>query len=181
MSQAIETQIARMLESAVLAQEAQSSQSYEKLDLQVRRLQELSREAYQAQVKGQVMALVEKLEYGHRLDAHEQHLLALLIVGDARKLLESENRLPRWQEEIVQTLALLEKSGPSAAGGDPESLLALDAACHMLRSVLPELTFYLREKERLVQFESNDLANLGAENSKVLAEILRGMMESLKA
>jgi hypothetical protein len=180
MSQVIETQISRIGAAAAAAESAQSSQAYEALDREARRMQELAREVLQASVKEQVALLVEKLENREKLDEEEQELIGLLIVGDARKILETEHRLAHWRAEAAETLRLMQNCAAQAAAGDPESLLALDAYCHMLRTILPELTFYMREKERLAQFESNNLALLDSQAASMLAEVLKSMISSAR-
>jgi len=41
-----------------------------------------------------------------------------------------------------------------------DDLLHIQSICRDLRSVLPDLTFYLRERERVQSYEKNDIGSL---------------------
>jgi hypothetical protein len=49
-----------------------------------------------------------------------------------------------------------------------------------MRAVLPDITFYLRERERIMGYEQNDLNALPPELKNILADVVKGMMESDK-
>ena len=59
-----------------------------------------------------------------------------------------------------------------------DSLLHLRALCLDAKGVLPDVSRYYREKERVRNFESSTSGPLDAESRQILAEILRQMMES---
>jgi hypothetical protein len=61
-----------------------------------------------------------------------------------------------------------------------DDLLHIQALCRDLRSILPDLTFYLRERERVQSYEKNDIQSLRPELKKLLAEVIDAMMKSDK-
>jgi hypothetical protein len=61
-----------------------------------------------------------------------------------------------------------------------DDLLHIQALCRDLRAVLPDITFYLRERERIQGYEQNDLNALPPELKRILADVVKEMMESDK-
>jgi hypothetical protein len=58
--------------------------------------------------------------------------------------------------------------------------LHIQALCRDLRSVLPDITFYLSERERIQGYEKNDLNALPPELKSFLADFVKSLMESDK-
>jgi hypothetical protein len=155
----------------------ENSEEYEALDTLFRRLEVIAREVFQDKLRGDYQSLVEKLEKGLVLTADEQNTLELLIIGVARTYLQMESDFPTWKtkvDQLARELEALEASGFDSA----DALLRLQSICLEAKTVLPELTNYLRERERIERFESSMRSNLGVENGQLLADVVREMMQS---
>ena len=56
--------------------------------------------------------------------------------------------------------------------------MRVQSVCLEAKTVLPELTNYLRERERVERFETSMRSSLGAESGQLLADVVREMMQS---
>jgi hypothetical protein len=160
---------------ACLANE--NSEGYEALDSLFRRLEVVAREVLQDKLRGDYQGLVEKLEKGRVLTAEEQNTLELLIIGVARTYLQMESDFPTWKtkvDRLARELEALQASSVDSA----EVLLRIQSICLEAKTVLPELTNYLRERERVVRFENSLRSSLGVESGQLLADVVREMMQS---
>jgi hypothetical protein len=142
--------------------EKETSENYESLDNMLRQLGVMARELMQDQLKNAYRNIAEKLENGTPLSPSEQDTLDCLIVGDARAYLAQEQDFANWRARLSTT----------------QELLSLQAVCLEAKAVLPDITYYLREKERIERFESSTRNALTAESGKLLAEVVEEMMQS---
>ncbi len=155
----------------------ENSESYETLDSLFRRLEVIAREVMQDKLRGDYQGLVEKLEKGRVLTAEEQNTLELLIIGVARTYLQMESDFPAWKtkvDRLARELEALQASGVDSA----EALLRVQGICLEAKTVLPEVTNYLRERERVERFESSIRSSLGVESGRLLADVVREMLQS---
>jgi hypothetical protein len=155
----------------------ENSEGYEALDSLFRRLEAVAREVFQDKLRSDYQGLVEKLEKGRVLTADEQNTLELLIIGVARTYLQMETDFPTWQtkvDRLARELEALEASGVDST----DALLRVQCICLEAKTVLPELTNYLRERERVERFENSMRSSLGAESGQLLADVVREMMQS---
>jgi hypothetical protein len=155
----------------------ENSEGYEALDSLFRRLEAVAREVFQDQLRRDYQSLVEKLEKGRVLTADEQKTLELLIVGVARTYLEIETDFPTWRTKVDRLARELEALAASGVGS-AEALLRVQGICLEAKAVLPELTNYLRERERVERFENSLRSSLGIENGQLLADVVREMLQS---
>jgi len=155
----------------------ENSEAYEVLDSLFHRLEVVAREVLQDKLRGDYQSLVEKLEKGRGLTAEEQSTLELLIIGVARTYLTMESDFPVWKtrvDRLARELEALQASGVDSA----DALLRVQGICLEAKAVLPELTNYLRERERVERFESTMRSSLGVESGQLLADVVREMMQS---
>ena len=155
----------------------ENSEGYEALDSLFRRLEVVAREVMQDKLRGDYQTLVEKLEKGRVLTAEEQNTLELLIIGVARTYLQIESDFPTWKakvDRLAHELEALQASGIDSA----EALLQIQGICLEAKTVLPELTNYLRERERVERFENSLRSSLGVESGQLLADVVREMLQS---
>ncbi len=114
----------------------------------------MAREVMQDKLRGDYQGLVEKLEKGRVLTAEDQTTLELLIIGVARTYLQMESDFPAWKtkvDRLARELEALQASSVDSA----EALLHVQGICLEAKTVLPELTNYLRERERVERFENS--------------------------
>jgi hypothetical protein len=165
------------VEKSRICAEKETSENYESLDNMLRQLGVMARELMQDQLKNAYRNIAEKLENGTPLSPSEQDTLDCLIVGDARAYLAQEQDFANWRarmDRLTQEIVRLEGAGLSTT----QELLSLQAVCLEAKAVLPDITYYLREKERIERFESSTRNALTAESGKLLAEVVEEMMQS---
>ncbi len=104
--------------------------------------------------------------------------LELLIVGDAEYFLKYENDLEQWKSEIKKLLGEISKL--QSADLDVDGLMHLRALCVEVRRVLPDVVYYLDQKERIGKFREATGRPLDPEGYRVLAEIVEEMLLSDK-
>jgi hypothetical protein len=177
--QAVSTQFQETLQAARQALASEVSQNYRVFDQHVRGLEAMAREAFQAHFTDDYQKIVRKLEKGQSLTEADREKLKLLVVGEANYYLRHENDYENWRTELqrlVEEMARLEADGLD----DIDSLLHMQALCRDARGVLPDITFYLQEQERLARFERALSGELDAESAQALADVIRAMMSSDK-
>lgn len=162
-----------------LATDSDDSLLYENLTQHIRELEIMMREAFQLKVQDDYKSILAKLENENPLSDNELEMLKLLIVGEAKYYLKYENNLEDWRNELKRLAAEMEKV---EAGGldDIDSLLHMQALCRDARGVLPDITFYFAEKERLDRFEAATSGPLDDIARRTLIEVLKAMMQSDK-
>lgn len=177
-SQLVSAKVREVVEVAARALNSGASLPYENFDATVRELEAFSREAFQAKVANDYRSILHKLDRKQRLNEHELQMLELLIVGGAKYYLKYENDLDNWRAELGRLVEEMEKVASSGLD-DIDSLLHLEALCRDAKGVLPDVTFYYRENERLNSYRTATSGSLSAEDQELLAEVLRGMMQSV--
>jgi hypothetical protein len=152
---------------------------YENLDLRLREVEAAAREALRAELQGEYQAIMKKLESGEPLTPADREVIKLIIVGDAEYYLNYENDYNHWLTELKRLMAELKQVRADGPTGR-DALLRVQAFCRDGRGVLPDLTFYLRERERIERFCANKLDELDPELRQTLADILKELMTSSK-
>jgi hypothetical protein len=155
----------------------ENSEGYEALDSLFRRLEVIAREVFQDRLRSDYQTLVEKLEKGRVLTADEQNTLELLIIGVARTYLQMESDFSAWKTKVDSLARDLEALAASGADST-DALLRVQSICLEAKTVLPELTNYLRERERIERFENSLRSSLGVESGQLLADVVREMLQS---
>jgi hypothetical protein len=156
-----------------------SAEAYERLDLQIRTLEAMARETFQYQFRQDYQTVVDKLENEEILDEEDKQLLAQLVIADAKAYVKQAKDYETWKDQIDRMLTELRQLQEKGVRTS-DDLLHIQAICRDLRGVLPDITYFLRERERIRSFEQNDIQSLSPELKKFLAEIIKAMMESSK-
>ena len=163
------------LSTTALKQETEAN--YQELQTLIFDLEGLARETFQAKLEGLYWPILSKLEQGESLTAAEHEALEMLMVGEAKYYLRYETNLDNWRAELQQLLDEIRKR--QAAGLDEiDSLMKLRALCREAMRVLPDLTYYFREKERIRRFETATSGAIDVETRRSLANLIKEMMES---
>jgi chromosome segregation ATPase len=155
---------------------AESSDNYDFLEAQVDTLDEEARQAVKSQLD--IASLLPKLKEQKPLGPAELKTLELLIVGDAEYFLKYEADLDRWRNEANQLIGEIKNLQSSPL--DVDALMHLRALCQELRRVLPNIVYYLDQKERTVKFQEATKGPIDAEGYRVLAEMVIGIISSDK-
>jgi hypothetical protein len=116
------------------------------------------------------------LKQSKPLGPAELKTLELLIVGDAEYFLKYEADLDRWKGEVNQLIAEIAKLQSSQL--DVDGLMHLRTLCQELRRVLPNIVYYLDQKERTSKFHEATSGSIDAEGYRVLAEMVTAMISS---
>lgn len=156
-----------------------TSEDYETLHNLFRRLESLAREELQTKFRREARQISDKLEKGRTLSPTERETLELLMIGAARAYLALEADFDLWKAKVERLTSEVEALDANELAGE-QQLLRLQALCLQGYSVLSNLTYYLRERERVDRFENSLSASLDAQSGKFLAEVLRGMMQSVR-
>jgi len=172
----IAASIRAALEQAARCAAAETSDNYGGLDAQVEELDGLARESVQSHLD--IASLLPKLRERKPLAPGDLKTLELLIVGDAESFLKYEADLPRWRDEVHQLTTEISQLQTSQL--DVDGLLHLRALCQELRRVVPDIVYYLDQKERAARFQQATQGPLDAEAYRVLAEIVTAMISSDK-
>jgi hypothetical protein len=149
----------------------------ERLDQKLRTLDSLCRETFQETLHDAFDLIADKLEKGEALTSGEHKALVLLFTGEAEYYLKSENNFNDWIEELNRLVGELGRR--SEAGLDSlADLMHVQALCRDAMHVMPELIYYLREKQRIEQFRENLTGEISPEAGRLLARMIRDLMAS---
>jgi hypothetical protein len=164
--------IQKTLELASRCTQLETSDNYGALGDQVGELESQARQAFLA--KMEIASLLPKLKTGKPLTPEDLKTLELLIVGDAEYFLKYENDLEQWKSEIRKLLG--EISNLQSSDLDVDGLMHLRALCAEVGRVLPDVVYYLNQKERTSKFQAATREPLDSEGYHVLAEIVEQML-----
>lgn len=148
----------------------------EKLQMAVGELDAAAREAFQAGLRETFLGIADKLEEGKPLDAAEKGALDELVVGVAQRYLASEDDVQEWRGELERLAGELEgipKEDPPRL----ESLLRIQALCAEAARVVPDLQFYLVEKERVARYDASS-ETIDPEEGRMVARMIRDLVKS---
>jgi hypothetical protein len=172
--QQVKAEAKAALELASRCEGAETSDNYGLLADQVEELEGETREAFQSQLD--FATLLPKLKQKQPLGPADLKMLQQLIVGDAEYYLKYETEFEHWKTEARQLIAEIGKL--QSASLDADGLMHLRALCRELRRVLPDIVFYLDQKERTVKFQEATRGPIDAEGYRVLSEIVEAMIAS---
>lgn len=170
----VTTSISAAIDQANRCIATETSDGYDELGALVDTLEGLAHQAVKSQLD--IASLLPKLKESKPLGPAELKTLELLIVGDAEYFLKYEADLDRWKEEVKQLIAEIAKLRSSQL--DVEGLMHLRALCQELRRVLPNIVYYLDQKERTSKFHEATKGAIDAEGYRVLADMVTAMISS---
>ncbi len=175
----VETQIKETLAVAGRALGTDNSTGYEAFNLDTGKLESLAREAFQAKMESYLWPIINKLEEGESLTTAEQDMLQLMVVGEAKYYVKSENDVENWKRELERLLREIEQLSASNLD-DIDALMHLRALCREAIRVLPDLAFYFREKERVHKFKGVVKSAIDRDARRMLANLVKEMLQSDK-
>lgn len=171
--------IAVVLDAATQALAEEGSGGYNAMILHMNRLDSQAREALQARLEQHLWPIVEKLENDQPLAAAEQEMLQILLVGDAKSYVKTEDQVESWKGEVKR---LIEEIRRVQAGGLEgfDNLMRLQALGREAMRVLPDLAYYYQEQERARRFDEAMRGDLDREARRTLANLVKEMLTSDK-
>ena len=160
-----------------MAQAAQSgrAEDFDALAVVLADARQAVRENLQQLTAGSVMEVVAKLEKNEPLTPEEKNAVRLWIIGDAESYARAENNYREWLEEFRRLTETVRQHAGTAA--TPEVLASLVGILEDLNRLVPDLTHYLENKERIARFEAA-IGNLSPADGQIIASILKGMLTS---
>jgi hypothetical protein len=173
-NQDMSTRVQAMLAAAGHCFEAESSDGYAALSEQLEELEAAARETVQAHAD--YRSMLTKLDRGTPLSADELHTLKLLIVGDADSYLKYDDEFDRWKSELKRILEAIRGLKPS--DGDADALMHLRVLCREASSVLAPTAYYMEQKERVSHFDDATRGPIDPQSGRLLADLVRRMMDS---
>lgn len=173
------SQIDMVLQAAGQALDAAGSGGYNALISHLNTLDSQAREALQARLEQHLWPIVEKLENDQPLAAAEQDMLQLLLVGDAKSYVKTEDQVDNWRSEARRLMEEIRRVQAEGLEG-LDSLMRLQALCREAMRVLPDLAYYYEEQERARRFEEAMRSQLDRETRRTLANLIKEMLTSDK-
>jgi hypothetical protein len=175
----VEAMINQTLNVATRALEAETETDYQQLQSSIHQLEALAREASQVKLSDLSQPILNKLENDEVLSEADQDVLKFLLVGAADYYLQHEDDVDIWRDEVKR---LLEEIGKLQRSGldEIDNLTHLQALCREAMRVVPDLTYYFREQERVRKFEAASREPLDSNARHILADLIRAMMASDK-
>jgi hypothetical protein len=170
----VATSISAAIDQASRCATTETSDSYDELGAQVDTLERQARQAVKSQLD--IASLLPKLKESKPLGPSELKTLELLIVGDAEYFLKYVADLDRWKGEVSQLMAEVAKL--QSLRLDVDGLMHLRALCQELRRVLPDIVYYLDQKERTNKFHEATNGSIDTEGYRVLAEMVTSIISS---
>lgn len=168
----------RMLQSAEQAVGNEQVMAYEELSRHIGSLDDMARELFQRSFVNYYRDIAQKLDRGEQMTSEDIEAVRLLLVGDAKFYLKFENNYEDWRSELRRLMSELAalKQKETLSGTD---MLQVQALCRDVRNVLPDLTNYLRERERVERFENTVKGgSLDSNTAQFLASMIREMISS---
>jgi len=153
---------------------AELSEGYVTLSEELDELENQARETVQSQIDCQ--RLIDKLRKAKPLSAEEMNTLRLLIVGDAQYYLKYETDFGHWKNELQRIVGEIGKL--DTGNLNVETLMNLRALCREAGRFLPDIIFYLDQKERASKFEEATRGPLDRQSGEFLAGIIEKMVSS---
>lgn len=173
----VDAKIDALLDVAAQSFKVESAAGYHQFQAEVSALEGLARETFQAKLDEMYWPILQKLENGQPLTTAEHDILELLMVGEAKYYLKTETAVETWRAELKRLIEEMKKQ--QAAGLDEiDSLMRLRALCREALRVLPDLTFYFGELERVHRFDEATRGAIDADTRRALANLIKEMMES---
>ena len=115
-------------------------------------------------------------EAGTVLNGDEWDVVKLLIIGHAQYYVKYENDVEQWKQEI-ERLGEEVKKLQGKDVDDIDKLLHLKAACTDALKILPDITYYFREKERAKTFLRQN-GSFDKQTGRLLADFIRHKLAS---
>jgi hypothetical protein len=172
----VATSIGAAVDQANRCSATETSDSYDELGARVDTLEGQAHQAVKSHLD--IASLLPKLKESKPLGPADLKTLELLIVGDAGYFLKYEADLESWKGEVSQLIVEIAKLQSSQL--DVDGLMHLQALCQELRRVLPNIVYYLDQKERTSKFHEATKGSIDTEGYRVLAEMVTAMISSDK-
>ncbi len=176
-AQDVAAQINQMVNAANEALGAADSERYEALGNDIQQLEAAAREAFQAKLNELFWPVVAKLEEGQALTAAEQDMLEMMVVGEAKYYVKSENDVENWIGEVKRLVGAIEDLAAKGLD-DIDALMRIRALCREAQRVVPDLAFYYREQDRVKKFEAATAGAIDVDARRLLANLIKDMMSS---
>ncbi len=129
------------------------------------------REYFQEATKPRMVEVVERLRSGGDLSGEQLEILRQWIIGDTVNYVRSEKHFVGWMGEFHTVMAEL-----SRAVNDAETTMETVSRARGLlmdgARLLPNIVFFLEQKERLVAFERAVSGDLDEQNRLLLLELI---------
>lgn len=175
--QAVQNKVNQIVQLTARAQDNETETNYQQLQGSVGELESMTREASQALVKDKCRPILTKLEGDVPLSEDELRIVRLLLVGDADYYLESEDNLDQWRDDVVRVTGEIEQLQSSDLS-EVDNLMRLQALCRDAMRVLPDMAYYFRQQERVRNFENTSSGPISIETKRVVADLIRSMLDS---
>jgi hypothetical protein len=176
-TRAVQEQMDRAVELGKSALSTHDLLQVERLDQKLRTLDALCRELFQETLSDAYTSIAAKLDRAEALDPGERKAVELLFTGEAEYYLKTENNYEDWIAELRRLMAEIQSTREGGLNSLAD-LMHVQALCRDAMHVLPEVQYYLREKERVALFRESLTGEISPEEGKMLARMIRDLMSS---
>lgn len=129
------------------------------------------REYFQEATKPRMVAVVERLRSGAELGGEELEILRQWIIGDTVNYVRNEKHFVTWMSEFHTVM-----SGLAQTVGEPQTTMETVARARGLlmdgARLLPNIVFFLEQKQRMVTFERAVGGSLDEQDRTLLLELI---------
>jgi hypothetical protein len=171
--QEVAAKVSEALNAASQCSAVETVESYSALSEQLWELNSLLGQSLQSHVGYQ--PLLAKLQSGTTLSADDLKTLRSLIVGDADQYLKYDDDFERSKSELRRILDQIRRL--QSRDLDLETLMHLRVLCREASSALAPTMHYLEQKERVQRFEEHTRGPLDRDAGRVLAGIIKHMLD----
>ena len=157
------------------AQADNTSESYGLVATELVKSKNKVRQAIEQATAGAVAAIIGKLENNQPLTEDEKQTVRLWVVGDAEGYVKSENNFQDWLVEYRRLMDVI--TAWESKTGSIQELVEVHGVLEDAIKLADAVAHYLEDRERVARFE-NAITSMNAEDSKFIAGLLKGMLDS---
>lgn len=155
------------------AKNNKTTANYQLIQLKINEMDGLLRECYQTVTEEEMIEIVRKLKLSEPLTPKEINLVRRWVVGDAEAYLSMEKNFPVWIDLLSQLVDQLKTTFSTDTNlPSPERLDMVRGINKIALRLLPNINYYIAEKERVAAFERAVSDGIDSEEAKGYCDML---------
>jgi hypothetical protein len=154
----------------------QTTANYQLVQMKLSELSGALREMHQAMTQKKMKEIIKKLDKHAPLNQEEVRLIRDWIVGDAVSYTENERNFNAWLslfDRLTKEVNVLYDERIT-----PEKVLQVGALTQIAQKLVPNIIYYIGEKERIDRFDRAVSDGIDSYEAKAYKDILMAKMES---
>jgi hypothetical protein len=158
------------------ADKQKSEANFSLVQMKLSELNGALRELHQAITADRIKTIIHKLEKQQPLNSDELTLIRDWIVGDAINYLKDENNINSWMSFLNTLSENLNNLYTEEI--QPENVLHLCALSQIAIRLIPNIIFYISERERVARFDRAISDGIDSSEAKAYKDILLAKLQS---